>query len=224
MFEAFAPEESMQLYGRGVKRRLPPMLGGDPRRVRMAYSLMFSLPGTPSLYYGEEIGMGEDPEAPGRMAVRSPMQWDTTKNGGFSQTRPGRLIQRVTPGGYGPDHVNFADQEHDPDSLWNFMRELISLRRKQQEIGWGEFAVVDQPEKAVLAHTVSLPDSAILAIHNLSAEPVSVTLKDVLSAEHLVENLLAGESVVDHAGGLDINLEGYGYCWLRIRRSEAEPA
>ena len=88
----------MQLYDRGLKRRLPTMLGGDPRRIRMAYSLMFSLPGTPTLYYGEEIGMGEDLEADGRMAVRTPMQWSASRNGGFSTAPPSRLVQRVVPG------------------------------------------------------------------------------------------------------------------------------
>ena len=84
MFAAFGPEETMQVYGRGLRRRLPPMLDGDPRRVRMVYSLLFSLPGTPVLFYGEEIGMGEDLDAEGRLAVRTPMQWTSGRNGGFS--------------------------------------------------------------------------------------------------------------------------------------------
>jgi trehalose synthase len=75
VFAAFGPEESMQMYGRGLRRRLPSMVGGDPRRVRLAYSLMFSLPGTPVLFYGEEIGMAENLEVEGRLAVRAPMQW-----------------------------------------------------------------------------------------------------------------------------------------------------
>ena len=75
MFAAFGPEETMQVYGRGLRRRLPPMLDGDPRRIRMVYSLLFSLPGTPVLFYGEEIGMGENLDAEGRLAVRTPMQW-----------------------------------------------------------------------------------------------------------------------------------------------------
>ena len=74
----------MQVYGRGLIRRLPPMLDGDPRRIRMVYSLLFSLPGTPVLFYGEEIGMGENLEAGDRLAVRTPMQWSADKNGGFS--------------------------------------------------------------------------------------------------------------------------------------------
>ena len=84
VFAAFGPEETMQVYGRGLRRRLPPMLDGDPRRVRMVYSLLFSLPGTPVLFYGEEIGMGEDLDAEGRLAVRTPMQWTSGRNGGFS--------------------------------------------------------------------------------------------------------------------------------------------
>ena len=137
VFAAFGPEPEMQLYDRGLKRRLPTMLGGDPRRIRMAYSLMFSLPGTPTLYYGEEIGMGEDLEADGRMAVRTPMQWSAGRNGGFSTAAPSRLVQRVVPGACGPEHVNVVSQVHDPDSLWSFMRKLISIRRTCPGAGMG---------------------------------------------------------------------------------------
>ena len=87
VFDAFGPEPDMQLYGRGLRRRLPPMLGGDPQRIRMAYSLLFSLPGTPVLFYGEEIGMGENLAAEGRMAVRTPMQWSDEPGAGFSTAR-----------------------------------------------------------------------------------------------------------------------------------------
>src|SRR4051794_40368601 len=91
VFAAFGPEERMQVYGRGLRRRLPPMLDGDPRRVRMVYSLLFSLPGTPVLFYGEEIGMGEELSAEGRLAVRTPMQWTAGPNGGFSRAPARRL-------------------------------------------------------------------------------------------------------------------------------------
>ena len=84
VFDAFGPDKDMQLYGRGLRRRLPPMLGGDERRMRMTYSLAFSLPGTPVLFYGEEIGMAENLEIPGRLAVRTPMQWTAGETGGFS--------------------------------------------------------------------------------------------------------------------------------------------
>ena len=96
VFAAFGPEERMQVYGRGLRRRLPPMLDGDPRRIRMVYSLLFSLPGTPVLFYGEEIGMGEDLDAEGRLAVRTPMQWTV---GPQRRLLAGRATQAARPGG-----------------------------------------------------------------------------------------------------------------------------
>ncbi len=119
------------------------MLDGDPRRIRMAYSLMFSLPGTPALYYGEEIGMGEDLAADGRMAVRTPMQWTAGRNGGFSTAAPRKLVQPVVSGPFGPDHVNVAAQMRDRDSLWNWMRTLITIRRTCPELGWGEPSILE---------------------------------------------------------------------------------
>ncbi len=217
VFDAFGPDPRMQVYDRGLKRRLPPMLGGDPRRVRMAYSLLFSLPGTPTIYYGEEIGMGEDLDAPGRMAVRTPMQWDASRNGGFSTARPGRLIQRVTPDGYGPEHVNLADQDHDPESLWSLIRTLIGLRRKRPELGWGEFEVIDQPLRSVLAHRVWLPGSAVLAVHNFAAVPATVELAG-LDPSDLVEDLLVGQAV-SHTTTLQLSLDAYGFRWFRVKSS-----
>lgn len=217
VFAAFGPEKSMQVYGRGLKRRLPPMLGGDPRRVRMAYSLLFSLPGTPTLYYGEEIGMGEDPEADGRMAVRTPMQWDAGANGGFSTARAGRLIQPVTPDGYGPEHVNVADQENDPGSLWSFLRALIGVRRRRPELGWGEFEVLESGEPSVLAHRVSVPGSAVVTVHNFAADPATVSLGGAVAGDDMVEDLLDGAAVVPHDGALTVALPGYGYRWFRVK-------
>ncbi|MCD6638605.1 MAG: alpha-amylase family protein [Nocardioides sp.] len=218
VFDAFGPEESMQLYGRGLKRRLPPMLDGDPRRVRMAYSLMFSLPGTPTLYYGEEIGMGEDLDVDGRMAVRTPMQWSPGRNGGFSAAAPSQLIQRVVPGAYGPEHVNVADQLRDPDSLWSFMRKLISLRRTCPELGWGEWSVVEQPHRQVLAHRCDLDGSSVLTVHNLSSEPVTVEVPidpDDVGLEAV--DLLADTVVARGSRTHTVPLEGYGLLWLRVR-------
>ena len=117
VFAAFGPEPEMQVYGRGLVRRLPPMLDGDPRRIRMVYSLLFALPGTPVLFYGEEIGMGENLAAEGRLAVRTPMQWSAAKNGGFSTAAPSRLSGPVVTGSFGPEFVNVVDQLNDPESL-----------------------------------------------------------------------------------------------------------
>ena len=104
VFAAFGPDEDMQVYGRGLRRRLPTMLDGDQRRIRLVYSLMLSLPGTPTLFYGEEIGMAENLDLPGRMAVRTPMQWQPGALGGFSTAPTPELLCRPFPAGpFGPD-------------------------------------------------------------------------------------------------------------------------
>ena len=152
IFDAFGPDKDMQLYGRGLRRRLPSMLGGDERRMRMVYSLAFSLPGTPVLFYGEEIGMAENLDIPGRLAVRSPMQWTGGVNGGFSTASKRRLARPLPDGLYGPKRVNAADQRHDHESFWWFMRNLIYTYRQQPEIGWSTVEILKQPNPAVLAH------------------------------------------------------------------------
>lgn len=232
VFAAFGPEPEMQIYGRGLKRRLPTMLDGDPRRIRMVYSLLFSLPGTPTLYYGEEIGMGEDLADEGRMSVRTPMQWDAVRNGGFSTAPPRRLVQRVVPGGYGPEHVNVAHQKRDHDSLWHFMRTLIQTYRECPELGWGAFSVLDQPRREVLAHRCHWDGASVVAVHNLSAQPLTTRVQlhqDDLAAraegeEIWLDDLFAHRAhATDTRGGAELTLEGYGHVWLRVRRDSRPP-
>jgi trehalose synthase len=224
VFAAFGPEPDMQIYGRGLKRRLPTMMGGDPRRMRMVYSLLFSLPGTPTLYYGEEIGMGEDLRAEGRMAVRTPMQWEPTLNGGFSTAPRRRLIQPVVRGGYGPEHVNAVGQKRDPDSLWNFIRALIQTYRECPELGWGDFRVLAQPHQEVLAHRCHWEGSSVVAVHNLSSEPVTTQFNPEPNGpdgEEAVwlEDLFLHETLQSGPhGAVEVALEAYGHRWLRVRR------
>ncbi len=217
VFAAFGPDPEMQVFDRGLKRRLPGMLGGDPRRIRMAYSLMFSQPGTPTLYYGEEIGMGEDLAVDGRMAVRTPMQWSAGRNGGFSTAAPGKLIQPVVTDACGPEHVNVVAQMHDPDSLWSFMRKLISIRRTCPELGWGTWSVVDQPERSVLVQRCELDGSAVLTVHNLAAVPVTVEVPVDPRGDDLEAVDLMSEDVVTGEATTKVALDGYGYRWLRVR-------
>src|SRR3712207_4054749 len=150
VFAAFGPGERVQVYGGGLRRGLPPVLDGGPLRIRMVYSLLFSLPGTPVLFYGEEIGMGEDLDAEGRLAVRTPMQWTPGRNGGFSPAPAHTLPGPVVSGGFAPEFVNVADQRPDPGSLLSFLKTLISRYRESPELGRGSFTVLDQPHPPVL--------------------------------------------------------------------------
>ncbi|WP_265522398.1 alpha-amylase family protein [Oerskovia flava] len=220
IFAAFAPEERMRIHGRGIVRRLPSMLEGDPRRIRMVYSLMFSLPGAPVLYYGEEIGMAENPEVAGRSAVRPPMQWSATKNGGFSAVRPSRLVAPVVADGFGPAHVNVADQRYDPDSLLRFVSALAHRYRNAAEIGWGEMTVLEQPHPCVFAHTIRGETGQIVALHNFAPDGRSIplVLDDVPPGTRILDVLDADEQVLDDEGRLEIALEGYGYRWFRVLR------
>ena len=221
VFAAFGPEERMQVYGRGLVRRLPPMLDGDPRHVRMVYSLLFSLPGTPVLFYGEEIGMGENLEQEGRLAVRTPMQWNRGKNGGFSDAAPSRLASPVVEGGFGPAHVNVEDQRRDPDSLLNFIKTLIRHYRNAPEFGWGTFAVLEQPHSAIFAHSLTWEDRHIVAVHNFSAEPIEVPLTLTVEGESVLLDLISGDDIeLPSTGKANITLDGYGYRWLRVVRTD----
>jgi trehalose synthase len=218
VFAAFGPEPDMQIYGRGLTRRLPPMLDGDPRRIRLVYSLLFSLPGTPVLFYGEEIGMGENLDAEGRLAVRTPMQWTAGKNGGFSTAPPSRLPAPVVEGGFSPEHVNVDAQRRDPDSLLRFVTLLAQRYRACPELGWGEFEVLDQPHAAVLAHRCTWDDASLVALHNLGAESIAVplTLAGCDESTRLVDLLFDGTTSVDADGSTEIVLDGYGFRWLRV--------
>ena len=224
VFAAFGPEPEMQIFGRGLRRRLPPMFRGDLRRLKMAYSLLFSLPGTPTLYYGEEIGMGEELSIHGRHAVRTTMQWTAGPTGGFSTAPPDQVGIPVVEGDYGPDHVNVADQRQDPESLLSFMNLLVRRYRESPELGWGEAELLEQPHDAVLAHRCSWEGQSMLALHNLGTEVVTVPLHlpDTDSSVRLVDLLQSdgGGEAPDDEGCVEIELEGYGYRWLRVVRPE----
>ncbi|HEX6399069.1 MAG TPA: alpha-amylase family protein [Actinomycetota bacterium] len=223
VFDAFGPDEEMQLFGRGLRRRLPSMLDGDEQRIRMAYSLLFSLPGTPVLFYGEEIGMAENLEIEGRLSVRSPMQWTDEKNGGFSSAPPSKLFRPVVEGRFGPLAVNAASQRRDPDSLLSWMERVIRRRRETPELGWGTWQVLETDVPAVLAHRCDWNDRAVVAVHNLSAEPhiVKVDLGDI-PGEPRLDDLLDEQPAIDTIEGssLELKLDRYGYRWLRIMRPD----
>jgi maltose alpha-D-glucosyltransferase/alpha-amylase len=214
VFARFGPEPEMQLYGRGLRRRLPPMLGGDQRAIRMAYSLAFSLPGTPVLFYGEEIGMGENPEIEGRYSVRAPMQWSSERHGGFSTAADAAALRRpVTAGAFGPEQVNVAAQRRDPDSLLSWFERLVRRRRECPEIGFGALTVLDTDAPSVLAHRCDWGEATVVAVHELAGEAAHVALP-VEDGEALVDLFADAE----HALPATLRLEPHAAHWFRVRR------
>jgi len=214
VFAAFGPEEDLQLYGRGLRRRLPAMLGGDERRIRLVYSLVFSLPGTPVLFYGEEIGMAENLAIEGRYAVRAPMQWSTEPQGGFTTADEARRPP-LDDGPFGYREVNVAAQRRDPGSLLNWMERLIRRRRECPELGWGEWTLLEQDDPAVFAHRADWDDSTIVAVHNLSSRATEAVL-DLGGDGVLVDLFGSDEPALD--GVLRLPLEPYDHRWFRLRR------
>jgi glycosidase len=221
VFAAFGPDEDMQVYGRGLRRRLPPMLDGDQRRIRMVYSLLFSLPGTPVLFYGEEIGMGENLAVEGRFAVRTPMQWTPDpEGGGFSTADPSAFPGPMVTGAFGPEAVNVRDQHRDPGSLLSWIRSLVDRYRDCPELAWGRYTVLDPGSDArpVLAHRCDADGRTVVVLHNLSDAEVTAAppLPDLAGAT-LADVLDPGAAPipVDEEGRVAVPLAPYGCRWLR---------
>jgi maltose alpha-D-glucosyltransferase/alpha-amylase len=218
VFAAFGPEPTMQLYERGIRRRLAPMLDGDRRRIEMAYSLMFTLPGAPVLRYGDELGMGDDLSLPERQCARTPMQWSTEPNAGFTKSE-NPILPVIDEGPYGYDHVNAAAQRRDPDSLLNWTERIIRMRKEVPEIGWGRFETIATGDSSVLAIRYEWRNNSALFVHNLASAPreISLTVKAPEESGRLLVNLLSEDHSQASADGRHrLMLEGYGYRWYRV--------
>jgi trehalose synthase len=214
VFEAFGPKPEHQLFGRGLRRRLPTMLDGDQRRMRMVYSLAFSLPGTPVLFYGEEIGMAENLAIEGRMSVRSPMQWSDEPQGGFTTGK--KPVRPVVAGDdFSPAEVNVARQRREDGSLLNWMERLIRRRRECPEFGWGRCQLLEPGDPAVLAHRVDWGGSTIVAVHSFVDEPREVRLP--LGKAEAAVDLFADDELPLTGGEVEIPLGPYGHRWFRLR-------
>src|SRR5579862_4019571 len=230
VFDAFGPDKDMQLYDRGIRRRLAPMLGGDRRRLELAYSLMFTLPGTPVIRYGDEIAMGDDLSLPERNCARTPMQWSTEANGGFSAAR--KLVRPViSEGPWSFQHVNVAQQRRDPNSFLNWTERMIRMRKEMPEIGFGEIHFLDVKSISVLAIRYDWRNNSVVMMHNLSNQPLEVRFKVGVEPQfgrQLVNVLSEDHSEADKNNRHTVSLEPYGYRWYRVggldylmRRSEA---
>ncbi|NUT34315.1 MAG: trehalose synthase [Hamadaea sp.] len=213
VYGAFAPDKRHRAYDRGIRRRLAPMFGGDPARIRMALSLLLSLPGLPAILYGDELGLGDNLDLHGRLAVRTLMQWNTGHNGGFSTAEPDRLIRPPAPDGpYGYRQISVAAQMGDPGSQLSWFRHAAVIRRQSPEVGTGEHRLVEVADPHVLAIRYTR-DHDMVVLHNFGAEPVTVQVADVRDGSY---DILA-DSGYDAPRGGEVRLRGYGFRWLRLR-------
>ena len=216
---AFAPnKETMWIYDRGVRRRMPPMLNGDERRLRLAYSLMLTLPGTPVLRYGEEIMMGDDLSLKERNSVRTPMQWTGEQNGGFSGAPPEDLVRPViSEGRYGYQQLNVEAQQRNPGSFLNWIERAIRARKTCPEFGWGQAQVLKTHNEQVFAHRCDWQGRSVIAVHNLSEQACQIDLNlGVNDASYLADLLVDKAHQPTENSCCRLELEGYGHRWLRV--------
>jgi trehalose synthase len=211
MWEKYGPDARMRL-NLGIRRRLAPLLDGDERKVRLINSLLLTLPGSPIIYYGDEIGMGDNIWLADRNGVRTPMQWMDGETAGFSGAASPLLYSPLIEGAYGPDHVNVAAQQSDPASLWHAMRHMLSTRKGHRAFGWGDLVWEDCGNDRIAAFWRRWEDERILAVHNLS--DTETTCSFAGSAAGPVLDLLTHEKYAFSREKPQILLAPYQYLWL----------
>jgi maltose alpha-D-glucosyltransferase/alpha-amylase len=171
MWEQYAPEARMRL-NLGIRRRLAPLLDNDRRKIELANSLLFTFPGSPFLYYGDEIGMGDNIWLPDRNGVRTPMQWTGGENAGFSTAPAQQLYEAVIQDEiFGPAQVNVEAQRAVSDSLFHSIRHMITIRKSYQVFGWGDFTWVDVGTSSIAAYVRHFKGETLLVLNNLGETP-----------------------------------------------------
>jgi maltose alpha-D-glucosyltransferase / alpha-amylase len=219
IFERFAPDENMQIYVTGIRRRLGPMLSNDRKLLELAYSMMFSLPGVPLIRFGEELGMGDNLALEGRNSVRTPMQWSDDRNAGF--TTNDRHTPRhpvIKDGPYGYRKVNLCKAQREQSSLLNWLQRLIVIRKRCPQIGLGKLKVIPAEHPGVLLHTLQWNGDLLLFMHNFSAKPARIAKADIGPPNMKWIPLFCARSC--STNGDAIRLEGYDYKWLRADGQE----
>ena len=223
MWEQYAPVPRMRL-NLGIRRRLAPLLDNDLRRIKLLNALLFTLPGSPIIYYGDEIGMGDDIWRHDRNGVRTPMQWDSSKNSGFSEAE--KLYEPVIDDDtYGYQYVNVAAQQADPNSLWYAIRHMLTMRRHYRAFGRGAFAFALPDNEAVLAFwriysedgTQGEASERFLILANLTDEPQHTALDLAEYAGTTPIDVLTDEAWTEiQPSPYDLSLAPYAFHWLRL--------
>ncbi len=212
MWDHYAPEPRMRI-NRGIRRRLAPLLDNDPRKIKLANSLLLTLPGSPTIYYGDEIGMGDNIWLEDRQGVRTPMQWSGENNAGFS-SGPGESLFApvINEPGYDPARVNVTDEQRDEASLLNSIRHMLHVRKRHLSLGWGALEWLDQANPEIAAFRRTWREERILAVHNLSENEETLRL-DLPEAQSL-RDLLSGQVVGKRSRQFEVELSPHQYLWL----------
>ena len=224
MYLAYSADPRMRL-NLGIRRRLAPLMDNNRRRIELLYSLLFSFPGTPVIYYGDEIGMGDNIYLGDRNGVRTPMQWNSDRNAGFSRATPAKLYSPVVLDPvWGYEAVNVEAQQGDPSSLLNWMRNMIALRKIFQVFGRGSLEFLNPSNRKVLAYIRKYDGEQVLCVANLSrfAQPVDLDLS-ALDCMTPVEMLGYTEFPAITRQPYRLTLAPYEFLWLELHPS-AEPA
>ena len=215
VFKAFAPAKHMQLYDRGIRRRLAPMLGNDRRRLELAFSLLFSLPGTPMMQYGDEIGMGDDLTLDERDCARTPMQWTSERHGGFSRAE--RTVRPcVDDDTFGYRRVNVSEQRRDPQSLLNWTERRIRMRKECPELSWGDFVVLRGEPSDVLVIRYDFRGVSMLTVHNFSPRRQTVAVDPKTEGGDLLVDVFDDNHSRSENGTHRITMGPYGHRWYRV--------
>ena len=215
MWDFYAPEPRMRL-NLGIRRRLAPLLDNDRDRIELANSMLFTLPGSPVVYYGDEIGMGDDIWLDDRDGVRTPMQWSDSLNAGFSLADPASLYTPVlSDQTYGYQHVNVESQRADPRSLLNWMQAAIAVRRAHPALSRGDIHFLEPSNLAILTYLRRYEDETVLVASNLSSEPQVALLELGSLAGAQPVDLFTGQRLPQiDAEPYPLKLGGYKFRWL----------
>jgi maltose alpha-D-glucosyltransferase/alpha-amylase len=208
----------------GIRRRLAPLLENDRRKIELLNSLLFSMPGTPVMYYGDEIGMGDNIYLGDRDGVRTPMQWSPDRNGGFSKADPARLyLPSIQDPIYGFDAVNVEAQARTPASLFNWMRRMVAIRRNTRAFGRGTLRFLYPSNRKVLAYLREFEGETILCVVNVSRAPQAVEL-DLAEFKGTIPVEMTGGSTFPRVGDLPylLTLSAYGFYWFHLAASPAQ--
>src|SRR5690349_13007456 len=210
----------------GIRRRLAPLLENDIERIKLMNSLLLTMPGSPIIYYGDEIGMGDNFYLGDRNGVRTPMQWSPDRNAGFSRADPQQLyLPPIMDPIYGYEAVNVEAQTRDRSSLLNWMKRMLQVRKTSQAFGRGTLRIIRPGNRKVFVYLRHYGEDTILCVVNLarSAQPVEIDLSEFKGA---VPIELLGSTPFPPVGELPyfLTLPGYGFYWFRLSREAAAPA